>query len=124
MPLKKIINPGANFNTSPRRSSSYVKPWGSGLWSEPSFRQVEGFLRAWRVSEEAPVRMTRAEAKRLRRALFGPEDLDEPNTEVTIGRQLPDERRLAFHYERVYWRFYPKFPGYVSVSLRPAETKQ
>ena len=83
--------------------------------------RVAAILRACEVVEGQPARMIRAEVKRLRVALYGPGDLYEPDGEEELVEELPDGRRLAFHYERVYWRFYPRYPGYVRVMLLAAE---
>jgi hypothetical protein len=77
------------------------KPWRRGLWSPPSPVQVERLLWAWDVAEDEETWMTRAEARNLRRALFGPVGLrDCPGSKGgNMWFTLPDGRELLFDYE-------------------------
>ena len=67
----------------------------------PRPAQVERLLWAWDVAEDEETWTTRAEARNLRRALFGPEGLrDQPGPKGgNMWLTLPDGRELLFDYE-------------------------
>jgi hypothetical protein len=98
-------------------SSLDCKPWRRGPWSPPSPAQVDRLLWAWDVAEDEETWMTRAEARNLRRALFGPVGLrTQPGPKGgDMWLTLSDGRELLFDYEPR--RLGLRRAGYVRVIL-------